>query len=317
MTDAQILEPTAAASPIFETWKPETKRLWGKVPVRLRHTLAGHPLFTDEALARLIETYPRDHYQLVQPPRTPGGQSRDGDLTGVSGETALAAIAKGRMWLNLRNVAEVDERYAALMREIFAETKAELPDFRTFAETIGIFISSPGGKTHYHADLPGQSLWQIRGSKTIYIYEPIEPFLSRRQIETITISNTEFIGYEKWYDDHAKSFRMGPGDMMHWPLNAPHRIDNDDALSVSMTMEFFTPEIRRRHIVNRANAIMRLLKVEPRSATTTGPGFYAKAVLQRALRDAPFVKRLDVMRERRASWRPDPSRPDAVADLTA
>ena len=317
MTDAQILDPSVSTRRIFGAWKPETKRLWSKVPVLLEHHLADHPLFTTEALARLIETYPRANYQLVQPATTPDGTSRDGDLAGVSGESVLAAIAKGRMWLNLRNVADIDPRYAALMRQILAETKAELPDFETFAETIGIFISSPGGKTHYHADLPGQSLWQIRGSKTIYIYEPIEPFLSRRQIETITISNTEFIGYETWYDDHAKSYRMAPGDMMHWPLNAPHRIDNDGELSVSMTMEFFTPEIRRRHIVNRANAIMRLLNVEPRSAATTGPAFYAKAALQRALRDAPFVKRRDVMRQRRVSWRPDPSRPDAVADLTA
>ena len=103
--------------------------------------------------------------------------------------------------------------------------------------------------------------------------------------------------------------------MVHWPLNAPHRVDNEDCLNVSMTMEFFTPEIRRRHIVNRANGILRMMKVAPRSAATTGPGFYAKAALQRALRDAPFVRRGDAMLARQPSFRPDPSRPGAIADL--
>ena len=301
---------------IFAPWPAGASRLWGKVPLKLRHSLAEHPLFGEEAIAGLIETYPREHYQLMQPSLAPGGASREGDLGGASGRDALEAIAKGRMWINLRNVALVDARYAALMRRIFTEIEGNLPGLRTLSETIGIFISSPGSRTHYHADLPGQSLWQIRGRKRIYIYDPVEPFLSRRQLEDITLSRREFVAYERWYDDHARVFELEPGDMMHWPLNAPHRIDNHDCLNVSMTMEYFTPEIRRRHVVNRANAILRLMKLEPRSVATTGPGFYAKLALQRALRDRPFVKRRDAMRVVDATWRPDPSRPDAVADLS-
>lgn len=143
---------------IFEHWPAETSRLWGKVPLKLRHGLAGHPLFTEDAIAGLVEGYPREHYQLMQPSLTPGGVSREGDLGGASGHDALEAIAKGRMWINLRNVAQVDARYAALMRRIFAEIESNLPGLRTLSETIGIFISSPGSRTHYHADLPGQSL---------------------------------------------------------------------------------------------------------------------------------------------------------------
>lgn len=305
MTDAKV----------FSEWQPEHRKLWGTVAVVLRHRLADHPLFTEAALARLIETYPRQHYQLMQPARTANGVSRDGDLDGVSGEAALAAIAKGRMWINMRDVAKVDSRYAALMKQIFAEIRDGIPGFRTLSETIGILVSSPKSQTHYHADLPGQSLFQIRGRKRLYLYQPVEPFLSRQQIERITISRKEFITYEPWFDDHAQVFELEPGDMIHWPLNAPHRVDNHDCLNVSMTMEFFTPEIRRRHIVNRANGIMRILNLEPKSAAITGPNFYAKAALQRVLRDTPLVKKRDEMTNRRPSFRPDPTAPNGAADL--
>lgn len=301
--------------PIFEDWKPEHGRLWGRVPLKLRHALAADPLFSEEALARLIERYPREHYQLMQPAVGPDGASRDGDVTGVAGDAVLAAIAKGRMWINLRKVGEVDARYAGLMDRIFAEIGTAIPGFSTLSRSIGILVSSPGSRTHYHADLPGQALWQIRGRKRLYVYQAAEPFVSREQIERITVSRSEFIRYESWYDDHARIIDLEPGDMVHWPLNAPHRVDNADCLNVSMTMEFFTPAIRRQHIVNRANGILRLLNVVPRSAATTGPGFYAKAVLQRALRDTPLVRRGDAMLARRPSFRPDPSRPDAIADL--
>ncbi len=300
---------------ILLDWKPEHRQLWSKVPLKLRHRLADHDLFSDDVLARLIESYPREHYQLMQPARAADTGSRDGDLDGVSGQTALAAIAKGRMWLNLRNVALVDARYADLMRRIFTEIGERVPGFRTVSETIGILISSPRSQTHYHADLPGQSLWQIRGRKRMFVYDPVEPFLSRAQIERITLSRKEFIAYEPWFDDHARIFDLEPGDMIHWPLNAPHRVDNHDCLNVSMTMEFFTPEIRRRHIVNRANAILRVFRIPPRSAATLGPGYYAKAALQRAFRNLPIVKRQDEMTVRRPTFRPDPTQPDAVADL--
>ena len=301
--------------PIFSGWRPEHAALWGKVALKLRHDLPDNALFSDASLAQLIETYPRAHYQLMQPGQTPGERSRDGDVSGVAGKDVIAAIAKGRLWINLRNVAAVDARYDALMTKIFAEIEAQVPGFTTLSRTIGILVSSPNSQTHYHADLPGQSLFQIRGRKRLYLYPPSDPFISREQIEKITVSRKEFIRYEPWYDAHAQVLELEPGDMIHWPLNAPHRVDNHDCLNVSMTMEFFTPAIRRQHIVNRANGIMRILKITPRSTAAEGLDFYAKAALQRALRGTSLVRRHDAMRVIDPVFRPDPSRPEAVADL--
>ena len=94
---------------------------------------------------------------------------------------------------------------------------------------------------------PGQSLWQIRGTKRVYLYPPVAPFLTPEQIERIILSGVEVdMDYAPWYDEHAAVFDLKPGEMLHWPLNSPHRVDNHDCLNVSLTTEYWTDPIRRK-----------------------------------------------------------------------
>jgi hypothetical protein len=303
--------------PIFTAWPASAREVWGRVPMHLTHRLAEHTLFSHDALARLLETYPRDRYNLVQwGGHGESGSWREGELGGLSGAAILDAVAKGRVWINLRNVPSVDARYGDLLDDIFAELDTRLGGFETFTRRLGILVSSPGSRTLYHADLPGQSLWQIRGRKRVYVYPRVEPFLTEAQIERVALSGVEVnMPYRPWYDEYATMFDIGPGDMLHWPLNAPHRVDNLDCLNVSMTLEYFTPDIRRGHMVTVANGILRhKLGVAPRSRAVTGPAFWSKAVLQRLLRDTPWVKRENKAR-RRPEFRLDPDRPGAIVDL--
>ena len=39
--------------------------------------------------------------------------------------------------------------------------------------------------------------------------------------------------------------RIGPGQMLNWQLDAPHRVENLDAFSVSMTVSDTNDQIRR------------------------------------------------------------------------
>ena len=82
-----------------------------------------------------------------------------------------------------------------------------------------------------------------------------------------------------------------------------------------MTLEYFTEDIRRTHMVTKANAILRTkFGVTPKSRATTGSSFWAKAALQRALRDTKWVRRED--RARRApEFRLDPTRPGCIAEI--
>jgi hypothetical protein len=161
-------------------------------------------------------------------------------------------------------------------------------------------------------------LWQISGTKRVHIYPPVAPFLKPEHLEQIALFGLETdMPYEAWYDEHALVVDLEPGQMLHWPLNAPHRVENHDCLNVSMTVEYWTDDIRRAHIVNMANGILRhRLGVDPGGRTMHGPTFHAKRVLQRALRDTGWVKSQRAKR-RPIEFKLDPNAPGAIIETAA
>jgi hypothetical protein len=64
------------------------KLLFGQQPLRLNHRLHESPLFARDALARLIETYPRAHYSLI----AMGGAAMAGAAAVTSSVAASAAL---------------------------------------------------------------------------------------------------------------------------------------------------------------------------------------------------------------------------------
>jgi hypothetical protein len=191
----------------------------------------------------------------------------------------MDSIAKGRMWLNLLRVNEIDPRYGELLDSIFDEIQGHVPGYHTFKRINGILISSPSAQVYYHFDTSGQSLWQIAGRKRVYVYPASAPFLKTEELEAVCLYNNEVnVEYEPWYDEHAAVFDIGPGQMLTWPLNAPHRIENLE-FSVSMTVEYAMHDIRRKVVVNGSNCMLReKLGLNPKP-TTSGPAFWAKSAL--------------------------------------
>ncbi len=306
------------SKPILKDWQPHHACLFGKQSLPLQHGLAETGLFTKEALSELIATYPRSHYNI----NTMGYDHdspdwREGDISGFDGEDVIDAIDRGRMWLNLRRVMDVDPRYAGLLNDIFSEFERQVPGLQTFKQNIGILISSPKSQVFYHADIPGQSLWQIAGRKRVYVYPAQDPFLPMTSLEDIVLGETEEeIPYESWFDDYAEVYDLEPGQMVHWPLNRPHRVVNEDCLNISVTTEHWTPEIRKSYAVNYGNGVLRrVLGYAPRSRSIEGMAVYPKAAI------ALFCKALKLRQSRqfvrRVDFRIDPNAPTGISDIPA
>jgi len=290
---------------------------WGSRTVRLQHYLQESPLFSDDSLAGLIERIP----QSVSPINTMAGEGHHHaswsycDRTGLSGQEVLEAIKHGRLWINMQKLQEIDSRFDDLLEVIFEELSHAMPDFAPFRKSMGLLISSPGAQVFYHADVPGQSLWQIRGKKRIYIYPPNPPFLNAPDLENIIRGVTEEeIPYDRSYDAYAEVFDIEPGDMLHWQLNGPHRVENADCLNISITTEYWTPYVRRHFAMNYGNGVLRReLGYIPSSRAITGPAFWAKVGITAAWR-AMGLQKKDAFR-RIMQYRVDPNAPDGIVPL--
>jgi hypothetical protein len=266
---------------------PETCREdFGSQPLVASHNLQTHDLFTDAALADLLDRFPREHlYALTMGHDvTRPEENRLALNAGVSGAELLRAVRNGRLWLNITRVDRVDRNYRALIEELYAQLAALAPGFVPLASQGTILISSPRALVYYHADGPASVLWHIRGRKRIWIYPALtERYAQREFIEDIFAGvRHEYLPYQPEFDAAAVHYDLEPGQWVTWPQNAPHRITNLDSLNVSLATEYFTVATRQRQRVYIANRFFReRLRMRNLSATETGVVAIAKTVVHR------------------------------------
>jgi hypothetical protein len=302
---------------VLTNWDDTHSVLWGHQPIQLAHEVHKSPLFSADTLAGLIERYPREHYSLVQTgARGSNRVWREGEIGDLTGRQVMDAISRGGLWLNMRDVGAVDRRYREMLDGMFEEIATKVPGFSARDHQESILISSPDAQVYYHFDLPGQALMQIAGRKRVYVYPNTAPFLTPKMLEDVAVFNVEVdIPYQPWYDKYAKVFDIGPGQMLNWELNAPHRVENLDTFSVSMTVSYTNDQIRRSEIVNLANGLLRnRFGYLPRSRNPHGPSYFAKAVMQKLYRDSGWVKRQRQAR-RPTEFRLDAAQPGRIIDL--
>lgn len=257
-------------------------QLFGKHTIEFQHRLLDTGLFSHETLAQVIENMPAENYNL----NTMGSDHdnadwREGRLGRTSGREAIETIRRGRMWLNLRKFNEVDPRYGSVLDQVMQDFEDKVPGLKTFKRQLGVLISSPNVRIFYHADVPGQSLWQIEGTKKLYVYPNTEPFLRPQDMEKIVLGMTEEeIPYKPWFDKYAKIYHLQPGQAVHWPLNGPHQVINDDCLNISVTTAHWTGGIRNAYAVNYANGVLRnTFGLRPTATKPEGLHVYPKAAL--------------------------------------
>lgn len=262
----------AASVPLDEHWigadRDESRRKFDRVSFEVQHHLSTHPLFQLPALVQLAER------TLKQ---------RPGDLYYDMGEVQIAqrwdSVPKPRFsaneairriencgaWFIFRS-AQRDPEYKVFLDRGLAELKQLIGgdiDSQIMVEDIIIFVTSPKRVSTYHIDRECNFLLQIRGTKTIHVFDREDrEVLPQAEIERFWSVDNNAAVYKPHLQHRAMSYRLRPGNGVHIPVNCPHWLQNDDNVSVSLSVNFQFQD-RKRANIYRANFLLRKLGLEP------------------------------------------------------
>jgi hypothetical protein len=231
------------------------------------HRLSDNPLFTTDrllALARLRGRDPRAvHYDA--------GEIRvdqrwdQAPPCDLPVDELLRRIETAGAFIILRSVQE-DPEYARLldacMDEIVALSGRDLSQVMKLRDSI-IFVNSPHRITTYHIDRECSWLYQIRGRKTISIFDPTDrDVLPEREIEKFWEVDNNAAIYKPQYQSRATVIELRPGEGVHIPVGAPHWVRNGPEVSVSLNINFHYLDAIAADVY-RANYWLRRLGLNP------------------------------------------------------
>ncbi len=282
------------SEPLLELDKEQFRAGFNRRPFTVGHRLADHPMF---ALPRLIELARRLPTEHVEYNAGNISVNMDPDLTprtGLSVEETIERIEERCSWMVLKYV-EQDSVYRDLLNSCLDEIQelSEPLAPRMCRREGFIFISSPGSVTPYHLDPEYNFLLQVRGKKTVNIFDPSDrSILPEQELERYLNGGHRNMVFKPEYQEKAMRFELTPGKGLHFPVNAPHWVQNGDEYSISFSITFRTPASERRTCVYSVNSYLRNRGITPepfgRSPLKDSAKYLALRAVRRAKRAMGF-----------------------------
>lgn len=267
-------------------------------PFVIGHKLSGHPLFSLPSLIELSKRLPEDCVAYNAGDIPVGQGLYKGPRTGLSIQETIRRIEECRSWMVLKFVerdAEYRELLDSCLDQVQLLSEPLAPGMRKREGFI--FISSPGSVTPYHMDPEYNFLLQIRGAKTVNIFDGADrSVLSEEELEQFYADPAgEYnLSFKEEYRSKAMKFEISPGLGLHFPATAPHWVENGPEVSISFSITFENAALYRRSIVYTANSRLRRFGIRTapagRSALRDSAKFYSFLALGRMRR---FIKGLN------------------------
>lgn len=231
------------------------------------HPLAGHPLFTVDALAKVAEHASRRPGDLY----VDAGDLSFADKWGTTPKPNMTIpeiidrIETAGAWLVLKHV-ETDAAYRALLDEFKAFlleiAGPEGAKILRNAEMI-VLITSPRRKSAFHFDAEVNFLAQVQGSKDIWVCDPADRSMTtEEEIENYYSVSNSAGTFKPGAEKAARHFTLRPGDALHIPTYGAHWVQNHDSVSVSVSLNMEFPQ--HYGDIYRANYHLRRLGLKPR-----------------------------------------------------
>jgi cupin-like protein len=215
-------------------------------PFLVNHRLAEHPLFEFGALAALCRRLPADQVRFrfgVVPVDTEFDTSLQRFRGELTLDDAIEHMEEKQAYIAIYN-PETDPAYGPVIEgflgEVAAHTEPIEPGLNWYSTYI--FITAHDSVTPYHMDREMNFLLQIRGTKTVKLWDP-------RDHEIMTPAQKDLLlslrreprpTYKPSFERKAMTFELTPGLGVHHPFIAPHLVTTGRALSISLAITFRT-----------------------------------------------------------------------------
>jgi hypothetical protein len=241
---------------------------YNREPFLVSHRLADHPHFALPRLFELCRHLPSRRV-LFRVGDIPGDveldTSYDRYKRGLTLEDAIEHFEERQAYICINN-PEQDPEYRPVIEGLLAELAARVDPLdpgMTWYSTY-IFISAHDSTTPYHMDREMNFLLQIRGGKTVYLWNPADS-------EVMTEAQKDFLlayvgsrpPYKPAIESKASIFELRPGLGVHHPFIAPHRVHTGSELSISLAVTFRTRRSDSWTGAHTFNARLRRLGLRP------------------------------------------------------
>jgi hypothetical protein len=238
----------------------------------LEHHLVGHPLLELPAIAALSQRLPANLLEW--------NAEQDGAFTKpnklhphhLSCADTILNLERQPARVLLLSI-ENDPPYRKLMDELLDQiellTQRSHPGM--WQRQAFIFLSSKAAYTPFHFDPDYNFLLQIRGQKTIFMWDPLDRYvLPTSAIDSYYVgegSNPAYANRDQKYREEfmqrAWRLPMRAGQGVHFPLHAPHAVKTESDVSISLSITFRTARSQVGAMVHGANWHVRRFGITP------------------------------------------------------
>jgi hypothetical protein len=242
---------------------------YNRTPFLLRHQLWAHPRCSLSQLFALCRRLPVESI-LYRVGSIPGDAEFDSSYDryreGLTLDEALDHFEERQAYICINN-PERDAIFRPLIEGLLAEIAMQvdpLDPWMSWYSTY-IFISSRDSITPYHMDREMNFLLQIRGHKTVHLWDPSDEEIMTSEQKDFLLSH---VGsrptYRHAFESKAMTFELAPGLGLHHPFIAPHRVHTGAELSISLAVTFRTRQSDTLTDAHRFNTRMRELGLRPK-----------------------------------------------------
>ena len=294
--------------PVILDPQGEFRRNYNRVNFMFAHELAGSPLWELPNLIALSRRMPdhRDTYWSNGKIAVENSWEYKQNEK-LSLDDTIVNIERNSSLVVLKHT-EQDPVYGPQLQRVLARI-VELAGEQMRADvTVGevlILISSPNRVTPYHMDGETNFLLQVAGDKQFYVFDHTDRTLvTERELENFYSVSMALATYRPERQADARAYDLRAGFGIHVPVNAPHWVQNDDNVSVALSVNYELRSVDRLQELHRINRRLRVLGLSP---TPPGRSDWRDAVKLAAYRAARSLKKPPQVVRPYPIWTPPPA----------